>query len=340
MNADCVHMSDPGELELIERELSLDDHEVLVETERASICDADLRAYKGMTIPTDLPDGIFEYPGHEGSGTVLEVGTKVREYEPGDEVMLFGPNNAFATHFKAPVESLQEAPSGIDLSVAALGEPACVGIYGVFESGVQPGDSVLVVGLNFQGQIAVEGLKKKGAATVIAVDYREPRLDVADRRGADVVLNSETDDVASVIEDHTQYNADEDASGHASGDAGVDVAFHSCGYWNSHAEEYFNLAVQHTRDEGIVVSIPDLMDPIEADLHRIHHHGMDIRMPNLMHHGPEFLDRWVPRLMKPIVKGTLDVESLVTDTYGLSDASEAMEQYSRDESQIKIALEP
>ncbi|WP_197409868.1 alcohol dehydrogenase catalytic domain-containing protein, partial [Haloferax profundi] len=84
-------MPEPGCLELVERDLSLAPDEVLVETEQASICDADFRAWKGMDIPDDLPDGIFTYPGHEGSGTVLEVGNKVREYEPGDRVMLFGP---------------------------------------------------------------------------------------------------------------------------------------------------------------------------------------------------------------------------------------------------------
>lgn len=339
MKANCVRMAEPGRLELAERELLLDEDEVLVETAQASICDADLRAWKGMSIPEDLPDGIFEYPGHEGSGTVVDVGAKVREYEPGDRVMLFGPNNSFASHFKAPVESLQPAPDGLDLNLASLGEPACVGIYGVFQSGVQPGDDVLVAGLNFQGQIAVEGLKKKGAATVIAVDHREPRLEVAKERGADVVLNSEIDDVSAVIEEHTQYNADDDASGHVSGDAGVDVGFHSCGYWNPHGEEYFNLTVRQTRDEGIVVSIPDMFGTIEADLHHIHHHGMEARFPNLMHHGPEFLDRWVPRLMKPVVNDTLDIGSLVTQTYTISDANDAMKRYAEDESQIKIAIE-
>ncbi|MFC4882961.1 zinc-dependent alcohol dehydrogenase [Halostagnicola sp. GCM10023243] len=340
MEVQSVRMPDPEELELVERDLSLDEDEVLVETAQASICDADLRAWKGLPISDDLPDGIFEYPGHEGSGTVIEVGSKVREYEPGDDVMLFGPNNSFSSHFKAPVDSLQPAPDEIDLELASLGEPACVGIYGVFQSGVQPGDDVLITGLNFQGQIAVEGLKKKGAATVIAADHRDARLEVAKERGADIVANTETDDIASIVQEHTQYNANEDASGHASGDAGVDVSYHSCGYWNPHAEEYLNMAIQQTRDEGIVVSIPDVFDPIEVDLHRIHHHGMEARFPNLMHHGPEFLDRWVSRLMKPIVNGTLDIRSLVTDSYPISEANEAMEQYSSDESQIKVMLTP
>ncbi|WP_082682273.1 zinc-binding dehydrogenase, partial [Haloferax profundi] len=245
-----------------------------------------------------------------------------------------------SSHFVAPVDSLQKAPDGLDLELASLGEPAAVGIYGVFQSGVQPGDDVLVAGLNFQGQIAVEGLKKKGASTVIAIDHRDARLEVAKERGADVVLNSKTDDIGSRVAELTEYNANDQARGHASGDAGVDVSFHSCGYWNHHAEEYFNLAVRNTRDEGIVVSIPDLMTPITPDLHRIHHHGMEARFPNLMHHGPEFLDRWVPRLMKPIVNGTLDVGSLVTSTHSLEDAQEAMQLYNDDESQIKVALKP
>lgn len=333
-------MPRPGELELVERELQLGPEDVIVETHQAAICDADLRAWKGMEIPDDLPDGIFDYPGHEGSGVVVETGAHVTEFEPGDEVMLFGPNNSFATHFKTSAANLHPVPDGVDLDAASLGEPACVGIYGVYQSGVNVGESVLVAGLNFQGQIAVEGLKKSGAATVIAVDYREPRLEVARERGADVALNSETDDVAERVAELTEYNRRDDASGHASGDAGVDVSFHSCGYWNPNAEEYFNRCVANTRDEGTVVSIPDLMTPISPDLHRIHHHGMDARFPNLMHHGPEFLDRWVPRLMKPIANDTLDVSSLVTGAYGLDEAGEAMRSYDEDPSQIKVKIAP
>lgn len=340
MIVESVRMSEPGSLEVIERDLEVGREEVLVETAQASICDADLRAWKGLEIPEDMPDGVFEFPGHEGAGVVVETGDAVMEYERGDRVMLFGPNNSFSSHFKAPVESLQRAPDGVTMEVASLGEPACVGIYGVFQSGVQPGDDVLVAGLNFQGQIAVEGLKQKGASQVIAVDYRESRLEMARERGADVVLNTKTDDVASRIDELTQYNADRDASGHQSGDAGVDVSFHSCGYWNPNQEEYFNLCVENTRDEGIVASIPDMMEPVTVDLHRLHHHGMEIRMPALMHHGPEFLDRWVPRLMKPIVRGVIDVESLITAEYPLSEVNEAMERYDEDESQVKVSLSP
>lgn len=340
MNVKSVRMPAPGLLEVIQRDLEVKRDVVLVETAQASICDADLRAWKGMEIPEDMPDGVFEFPSHEGAGVVVETGYAVTKYEKGDRVMLFGPNNSFSTHFKAPVESLQPAPDEVTTEVASLGEPACVGIYGIFQSGIQPGDDVLVAGLNFQGQIAVEGLKAKGASQVIAVDYREPRLEMAKERGADVVLNTKTDDVASRIDELTQYNANQDASGHQSGDAGVDVSFHSCGYWNPNQEADFNLCVENTRDEGIVASIPDMMEPVTVDLHRIHHHGMEIRIPALMHHGSEFLDRWVPRLMKPIVKGVIDVESLITAEYSLSEVDEAMKRYDEDESQVKIALSP
>jgi threonine dehydrogenase-like Zn-dependent dehydrogenase len=333
-------MPEPGSLELTERELTVGPEEVLVETHRASICDADLRAWKGLEVPGDMPEGLFEYPGHEGAGTVLETGAAVTAYDPGDRVMLFGPNNSFASHFLAPPDSLQPAPEEVSMATAALGEPACVGIYGVFESGAQPGDHVLVAGLNFQGLVAVQGLKAKGAHQVIAVDHREPRLETAARRGADVTLHSERDDVAARVAELTGYNADEDAGGHRSGDAGVDVSLHSCGYWDPNQEAYLNLCIATTRDEGTVCSIPDVMDPATVDLHRVHHHGMDLRFPALMHHGPEFLDRQVPRLMKPLAMGTLEVESLVTAEYPISEAGAAMERYAQDDAQVKVALTP
>ena len=340
MRARCVRMPEPGTLELTERELEVGRDEVLVETARASICDADLRAWKGQSVPGDMPDGLFEYPGHEGAGTVVETGELVTAYEPGDRVMLFGPNNSFASHFLAPADSLQPAPEEVSMATAALGEPACVGIYGVFESGVQPGDDALVAGLNFQGQIAVQGLNAKGANRVIAVDHREERLAVAADRGADVTLHSERDDVGARVEELTQYNADDDASGHQAGDAGVDVAYHSCGYWNPNQEAFLNLCIANTRDEGTVCSIPDMMDPARVDLHRVHHHGMELKLPALMHHGPEFLDRQVPRLMKPLAMGTLEVESLVTAEYPISEAGAAMERYAEDGAQVKVALTP
>jgi L-iditol 2-dehydrogenase len=328
MKVRCCEVVAPRRLELVERDLgALRDDEVLVRTAQASICDADLRAYRGMEIPPDMPLEVFRYLGHEGGGVVEAIGPKVREFQPGDRVMLFGPCSSFADHFKASVRHLHPVPKGLDERIAYLGEPTAVGVFGVFESPVQPGDTVVVTGLNYQGLIAVQGLKKKGAGRLIAVDYADRHLEMAEARGADLLVNTEREDALEVIRA-------------ATGGAGADLCFHSCGYWNPYAEAYFNLSAHCVRDEGVIVSLPDIMSPIRADLHRIHHHALDIRFPALMHHSPEFLRIWVPRVMRPLVNGALSVDDLITGSFPLEQAPEAMRRFDEDPDQVKILLTP
>ncbi|WP_134703839.1 zinc-binding dehydrogenase [Ammoniphilus sp. YIM 78166] len=327
METKCVHMPKPGDLQLVSRNLSLQEDEVLVKTVQSSICDADLRAWKGLFIPSDLPPTCFPWMGHEGGGVVVEVGSKVREFQVGDQVMVFGPDNSISTYFKSKVQHLHKVPEGLDMKLACLGEPICVGMYGVYQSGVELGDTVVVAGLNFQGQMAVEGLKKKGAETLIALDYSDAHLELAKQRGADIVINTQKEDAKEAILDLTKGK-------------GVDVAYHSCGYWNPHAESYFDLCLDVTRDEGIFVSIPDIMAPINVNVHRFHHHSIQARFPAFMHRGPEFRMRWISRLMNPVAKGMIDIDSLITGSYPLSQIEEAMRDFNENLDHIKILVIP
>lgn len=325
MKTAAARLSESGRIEIVERELEPGDDEVLVRTRKASICDADLRAYRGMPMPEDLPS--FQWIGHEGGGEVIAVGTRVREFQPGDFAMCFGPLNSWATGFMGKPEQLLKVPAGMDHDLACLGEPTAVGLFGVFQSGVQLGDVVCVVGLNYQGLIAVEGLKKRGARRLIAIDDSAERLQRAQQRGADLVINSARDAPLEAVLDTTSGR-------------GCDVVFHSCGYWNPNAESYFNLATELVRDEGIFVSIPDIMSPIRARLHRLHHHAIDVRFPALMHHNPEFLRQWVPRLLRPVAEGIIRVDDLITSSFPLTAANDAVAVMNSDPHQIKITLTP
>lgn len=327
MQATCVNMPEPGKLKVVNRALELKEDEVLVKTYQSSICDADLRAWQGLYIPNDLPPTCFSWMGHEGGGEVVEIGSKVREFEVGDKVMLFGPDNSMSNYFKAKVQHLHKAHPGLDMELACLAEPICVGMFGVVESGIKLGDTVVVAGLNFQGQIAVQGLKQSGAAKLIAVDYNDSHLELARKFGADVTINTQKENASEIILELT-------------GGLGVDLTFHSCGYWNPLSEQYLNLCIDVTRDEGIVNSIPDLMAPLNVNLHRFHHHAMDVRFPAFMHHGPEFRMRRIDRLMNPIVQGMIDIKSLITGSYPLSRIDEAMKQFNDNPDEIKILIIP
>ena len=93
------------------RDLVLDEHEILVKSGQASVCDADLRYASGMPWPHDLPP--FDWPGHEGGGVVTDVGSKVRKVKPGDRVMLFGLDGCWSQYFKSPERNIFKAPDGL-----------------------------------------------------------------------------------------------------------------------------------------------------------------------------------------------------------------------------------
>jgi threonine dehydrogenase-like Zn-dependent dehydrogenase len=325
MQSRAVRLAGLKKIETVERDLQPASGEVIVKTGQASICDADLRAYRGLHMPSDLPS--FEWLGHEGGGEIVEIGSGVREFKPGDKVMCFGPNNSWSTFFKSPIRAVLRVPDGMETGLAYLGEPIAVGMFGVFQSGVQLGDTACVAGLNFQGLIAVQGLKKKGAKKLIAIDYSDKHLSLAGNLGADILINTSNTNAVQEIREATSGR-------------GADVVFHSCGYWNPNAEEYFNLCAEVVRDEGIFVSIPDIMSPIKANLHRLHHHAIDVRFPAIMHHGPEYMARWVPRVLRPISEGVIDIGSLVTGTYSLNDVEKAISSFHEDPDHVKILLDP
>lgn len=60
--------------------------------------------------------------------------------------MAFGWNNNFAEYFAAKSFQLQPVPYGLDMDIASLGEPISCAMYSCLNSGVQLGDTVVVMG--------------------------------------------------------------------------------------------------------------------------------------------------------------------------------------------------
>lgn len=120
----------------------------------------------------------------------MAVGSRVSDYKVGDQVMAFGWNNNFADYFKSKAFQLQPVPEGLDMDIAALGEPTACAMYSGLNTGVQLGDTVVVMGGGYAGQIIAQCSKLKGAYQVIVVDVLEGKLNLAKSLGADVVINS------------------------------------------------------------------------------------------------------------------------------------------------------
>jgi len=83
----------------------------------------------------------------------------------------------------APTSTLAEIPSDVRDVDAALAQPLAVGLHAVSRSGVQPGDTVVIMGAGAIGSFILAGLRGH-QGEVVVMDIDAPRLAAAEAMGA------------------------------------------------------------------------------------------------------------------------------------------------------------
>jgi (R,R)-butanediol dehydrogenase / meso-butanediol dehydrogenase / diacetyl reductase len=139
--------------------------------------------------------GVVEWAGIDVGGVV--AGDRVIVHPVDDEVGRLGsgaPEGGLTplllVREAAKGRRLFRVPDGLDLCVAALAEPAAVGMQAVNQGEVAPGDRVAVVGCGPIGLLAIATLADRGIRDVVAVDTSRRRLELAQQFGADHVVNT------------------------------------------------------------------------------------------------------------------------------------------------------
>ena len=268
-------------------------NQVLIKTHQASVCGSERYHYRGINVrPQDEAKGGPEfqlgahrkgsgpehaYPmgplGHEGGGTIVEMGSAVEEYLGGGEVSagdrvgsLIYPT--YTDYWVTDIAHVQPIPAGVSFEVGCLYEPLGCAAWAAMHMGVKLGDTVAVNGVGFAGNIMLQGALKSGASLVIAVDVVQSKLDVARELGAHVVINAAEDDPVAVVNDLTQ-------------DAGVDVAVEAVGGTGIGIVQ----ALDMVRHNGILALYGDNYAPVkDFCFHRFHEDGLEIRNLNAVHY--------------------------------------------------------
>ncbi len=316
----------PHNIGLVERQLECGDDEVIVKNHLMGICGSDKSFYRGQLPPKTAefrqePKFPF-YLGHESGGEVVETGRKVREFKPGDKVMAFGWNNNFAAYFKAKVFELEPVPEGLDMDIASLGEPVACAMFSGLNCGVQLGDTVAVMGGGFAGQIIAQCAKKKGAARVIVIDVLDGKLQLARKLGADTAINAAAVDPVAAVRELT-------------GGIGADVVVEAAG-----SEQSINTATAIVKHNGIFVWYSWITRPVTLDISRWHDDGIEFRNTCLVHHTYKERQVWTPQALRPVVRGLIDVKSLITDEFSLADIDKAFAFVDQDDAAVKVVLRP
>jgi threonine 3-dehydrogenase len=189
-------------------------NDVLIRVRRAGICGTDVHIYKWddwaqRTIP--VPMAI----GHEFVGEIVEVGSNVGGFHPGEIVsgeghvvcgqcrnclagrrhlcahtLGVGVNRpgAFAEYIVLPMTNIWRHAPSIDLDIAAIFDPFGNAVHTALSFPVL-GEDVLITGAGPIGLMAAAVAGHAGARYVVVTDMNPFRLDLAKKMGATVALD-------------------------------------------------------------------------------------------------------------------------------------------------------
>ena len=198
-------------------------NDVLIKIARTAICGTDMHIYNWdswaqATIPVPM------VVGHEFVGHIVDVGSNVNDFRPGQLVSGEGHvvcgrcrncmagrrhlcaqtsgvgvdrAGAFAEYLALPMSNVWEHRPGIDLDVAALFDPLGNAVHTALQYDLVAED-VLITGAGPIGAMAAAVCKYAGAKNVVITDINPERLALAKTLGATHTVDVRTENLADV----------------------------------------------------------------------------------------------------------------------------------------------
>ncbi|MBM3555298.1 MAG: NADPH:quinone oxidoreductase family protein [Alphaproteobacteria bacterium] len=188
--------------------------QVLIEVKAAGVNFPDVLIVQGKY--QNKPEFPF-VPGTEYAGIVREIGEGVSRCKVGDKVVATGLGG-FGEFSVAPAENVSPMAEGLDFeTAAAINVTYGTTIHALRNcTTLKPGETLLVTGAAGGVGIAAVEIGKLLGARVIAAASSDDKLAVCRERGADEVINYETEDFREGIK-------------RAAGKAGIDVVYDAVG---------------------------------------------------------------------------------------------------------------
>ena len=189
-------------------------NDVLVRVHYTGICGTDVHIYQW----DDWAQKTIKVPmaiGHEFVGEIVEVGSNVNDFYPGDIVsgeghvvcgrcrnclagrrhlcastLGVGVNRpgAFAEFISLPMTNIWRHNRGIDQEVAAIFDPFGNAVHTALSFPVL-GEDVLITGAGPIGLMTIPVVRHAGARHVVITDLNSYRLDLARKMGATLAVN-------------------------------------------------------------------------------------------------------------------------------------------------------
>lgn len=236
-----------------------------------------------LLVASGLPGATYTFPhvvGSDGAGLVQEVGSEVRQFRPGDRVMInptlscgecaacqagddslcdrlqvLGEHcgGTVAEYVVVPAANLAPVPAEMSWAQAAAFSLATLTAWRmlVTRARVEAGETVLIWGIGGGVALAALQIARLMGARTIVTSGSDPKLEAARALGADVALNHQQADVVAEVRKHT-------------GGRGADVVVDSVG------EQTWTDSLRSLRRGGRVVICGATTGPmVSMDLRRL-----------------------------------------------------------------------
>jgi threonine dehydrogenase-like Zn-dependent dehydrogenase len=334
--------------------------QVLVKTLACGICGSDLHARKHAhrmvemvrhlpgRKPMDLArDVVF---GHEFCCEILDYGPATqRKLKTGSRVCSLpalltaegvqgiGYSNdnigGYAERMLLSEALLLEVPNGLAAEHAALTEPLAVGVHAVAKANAQGCEVPLVIGCGPVGLAVIAALKIKGLRPIIAADYSPARRAIAEKLGADIVVDPARAQPYATWAEHAAMSPEEEAARpplQAMLPALKPALIFECVGIPGLLQQVFEGAPRAARI--VVVGVCMETDRSEPMLGIM----KELSVQYVLGYTPEEF----AYSLHLIAEGQVDAASLVTATVGIDGVAQAFADLASPERHTKIIVEP
>lgn len=322
-------LEDKGRLAL--REIEIDEplgpRDVRIDLRTVGICGSDIHYYQhGRIGPFVVEEPMVL--GHEGAGTVVEIGDEVNHLKVADRVCMEpgipDPNSKAsrlglynldpAVRFWAtppvhgilrpqvvhPADYTFRVPDNISFAEAAMVEPLAVGMHATAMTRVKPGDVAVVQGAGPIGMVTALSALAGGCARVLITDVQQPKLDLAAQLGPITPVNIEQQKVAAVVAQATDG-------------WGADIVFECSGNEGAAGGVFEPLC-----PGGTVVFVGMPGKPIAYDV--VAAQIVEATVRHVFRYAHQY-----PRALALLGSGKIDVRPLITETFAFEESVEAFD---------------
>ena len=306
--------------------------EVRIRVMACGVCGTDVHIYHGEAGSAEVTPPVVL--GHEYAGIVEEVGADVKGLAPGDHVAV-DPNiycgactpcrdgkkqfcehlqalgvtrdGGFAQYSAAPAAQCFKLAPELPFEAGAMAEPLACCLHGIDAAGIRPGSTVCVIGGGAIGLLMVQLARLSGAAKVILSEPVELRRSAGLSVGADLA--------ARVRE--------------AAGKSGADVVIECVG----------NTAATRSAFEAAGFGATVLLFSVPAPTATVPLPLFDVYKKELAIRGSFINPDTHLRAVELLSAGRINVEPLITHTFGIGEMEQAIKMQMGGES-IKVMVLP